>query len=201
MDDPPETQGNEQKGIMQFFAKSPKIKVLAAVSILLWSLPLLANIGTTTFDFGKDAPTAISRADGKKMTGIVPPGDPGEAIEAAIPVRVGLNSKGLKGNEASVFSDSGLNLGEYVWITNDDDVFMATIRVKVVRIEDRGDNPSRGQMFLSGQATKILRIFENKPGIRTLSLRQQNPLDPHKKSAARIDINVKDINVVNLIKK
>lgn len=127
-----------------------------------------------------------------------------QAIEAAEPIQVGLNSRELKGIQASLFSDcdAKLSVGEFVWITNDEDESMPTVRVQISRIVQRGTSNSRGCMFLSHETTKKLSIFTKTPGIRTLSLRRQNPTPQNPKkmvTEAGSFINVqRDVNLIKV---
>lgn len=194
--------GFTQKGFWTQLSRNPKTAlVLASLGIALISLIAANHVGSNNASPSKNV-------DEYKQTGIMSPNDPGKAMDAAKPIRVGLNAKDLKGNQASLYSDCGSDIvpGEYVWLTNDaDDTFMTTIRVKVVQVQDRGNNTSNGCLFLGREATQKLAIFDKKPGIKTLSLRQQDPT-PHNPRATKKDgvqqnglVNVNDGNVnVNL---
>lgn len=173
----PENQADSLiKGMMQI---TRIIRIIPAGKRLLVLFVLIAVCTGAYMSHGSILGTTAPAATATSKSCIAPPGpiDADAPIDAALSINVGLNSRELRGDEASVFSDCDpkLAVGERVWVANEGDQFFPTIRVRIARVVDRGANTSQGCMFLSRDATKRLGLFERAPGIKQLKLRRQSP--------------------------
>jgi hypothetical protein len=114
--------------------------------------------------------------------------------------KVGLNSRHLRGAEASAFTDSGLVPGDRVMLINEDDRFTPSIIVTVTTVDTRRGENSHGDLFISTEATKRLNTFPSgRPGIRTTKCFK---LTPASKAAKTEPLVLPSIQLqVKLVKK
>lgn len=142
--------------------------VVLVVSIIAWGINTISATGSQSDKAPQTQKLNVVKPNGRP--------DPDSATGPAEIIKVGLNSKDLKGNEVSVFSDCNpqMDLGNLLWLTNENDVFYPTILVRVVRVVERRDNTSDGCMFISKEATKRMDIFSKRAGIVHLKVRKIN---------------------------
>lgn len=188
MTNPPDSQGANAQT-----TKKASFKKLAA-----YVLPVLAAI---VFWIWPNA-NQLATVEKPKTTVVAPAGMPGPetATDDIVSVRVGINSKVLKGNEASVFSDCVPQFQNKDWVIlyNEDDDFNSSITVKIVQVIERRNDPSTGCLFIGTEATRRIHLPRNQ-GIRTLRARKFKNQHDAKQAKNELKIPV-ELNF-NVVKK